>query len=132
MDFLAGVLDGKIALACHPATWKAYVSCLVGLMVNFAPAWIQEVKLKTLRTLANGLRGWHECELALALLERGGVAAIGSAAELVNEASKGAKNDGRGIEATPVVNMGYRGIFLSPTRLTMRKSPTPYPFDFYF
>lgn len=84
MDFLAGVLEGKIALACHPATWKAYVSCLVGLMVNFAPAWIQELKLKTLRTLASGLRGWHECELALALLERGGVAAIGSAAELLN------------------------------------------------
>ncbi|GMN34905.1 hypothetical protein TIFTF001_042136 [Ficus carica] len=88
MDFLAGVLEGKIALACHPATWKAYVSCLVGLMVNFAPAWIQEVNLKTLRTLASGLRGWHECELALTLLERGGVAAIGSAAELPVALSK--------------------------------------------
>lgn len=84
MDFLAGVLDGKISLGCHPATWKAYVSCLVGLMVKFAPAWIQEVKLETLRTLASGLRGWHECELALSLLERGGAAAMASAAELVN------------------------------------------------
>lgn len=84
MDFLAGVLDGKISLGCHPATWKAYVSCLVGLMVKFAPAWIQDVKPNTLRTLAGGLRGWHECELALSLLERGGAAAMGSAAELVN------------------------------------------------
>lgn len=84
MDFLARVLEGNISLGCDPATWKAYVSCLVALMVNFTPAWIQEVKLQTLRTLASGLRGWHECELALSLLERGGSAAIGSAAELVN------------------------------------------------
>lgn len=84
MDFLAGVLEGNISLGCDPATWKAYLSCLVGLMVSFAPAWIQEVKLETLRKLANGLRGWHECELALSLLERGGIAAIGSVAELVN------------------------------------------------
>lgn len=42
------------------------------------------MKLETLRKLANGLRGWHECELALSLLERGGIAAIGSVAELVN------------------------------------------------
>ncbi|KAK4582106.1 hypothetical protein RGQ29_025323 [Quercus rubra] len=84
MDFLAGVLEGNISLGCHPATWKAYLSCLVGLMVSFTPSWIQEVKLETLRKLANGLRGWHECELALSLLERGGTAAIGSVAELVN------------------------------------------------
>ncbi|GFY82543.1 REF4-related 1 [Actinidia rufa] len=51
---------------------------------GFAPVWIREVKQETLRKLANGLRGWHECELALSLLERGGVAAMGSAAELVN------------------------------------------------
>ncbi|CAB4315432.1 unnamed protein product [Prunus armeniaca] len=83
MDFLAGVLEGNISLGCDPETWKAYVSCLVGLMVNFAPAWIQEVKVETLRKLAGGLRGWYECELALSLLERGGASAIGSAAELV-------------------------------------------------
>lgn len=84
MDFLAGVLEGNISLGCDPATWKVYVSCLVGLMVNFAPAWIQEVKVETLSKLAGGLRGWHECELALSLLERGGASAIGSAAELVH------------------------------------------------
>ncbi|XP_040372606.1 mediator of RNA polymerase II transcription subunit 33A isoform X2 [Rosa chinensis] len=84
MDFLAGVLEGNISLGCDPATWKSYVSCLVGLMVNFAPTWIKDVKVETLRKLAGGLRGWHECELALSLLERGGASAIGSAAELVN------------------------------------------------
>ncbi|CAL5390059.1 unnamed protein product [Camellia sinensis] len=84
MDFVAGVLDGNISLGCDPTTWKAYVSCLVGLVVSFAPVWIREVKHETLRKLATGLRGWHECELALSLLERGGVATMGSVAELVN------------------------------------------------
>lgn len=84
LDFLARVLEGNISLGCHPTTWKAYVSCLVGLLVSFAPAWIQEVKLETLRKLASGLRGWHECELAISLLERGGVSAISSVVELAN------------------------------------------------
>ncbi|WCJ27895.1 Mediator of RNA polymerase II transcription subunit 33A [Euphorbia peplus] len=84
MEFLTGVLEGNISLGCHPATWKAYVSCLVHLMVNFAPAWIQEVRLETLKKLASGLRRWHEYELAISLLERGGVEAIGSVAELIN------------------------------------------------
>ncbi|OMO77508.1 hypothetical protein COLO4_25124 [Corchorus olitorius] len=84
MDFLARVLEGQISLGCNPATWRAYVSCLVGLTVSCAPAWIQQVKLETLRKLASGLRGWDEYELALSLLERGGVPAFGSVAELVN------------------------------------------------
>ena len=84
MDFFAGVLEGNVSLGCDPATWKAYLSCLVGLMVSFTPSWIQEVKLEMLRKLANGLRGWHECELGLSLLEIGGTAAIGLVAELVN------------------------------------------------
>ncbi|XP_077214711.1 mediator of RNA polymerase II transcription subunit 33A-like isoform X2 [Tasmannia lanceolata] len=82
MDFLAGALEGNISLGCDMATWKAYVSCFVGLVVSFMPAWIPDVKQSTLRKLANGLRGWHECDLALALLERGGEAAIASVAEL--------------------------------------------------
>ncbi|KAE9447513.1 hypothetical protein C3L33_20589, partial [Rhododendron williamsianum] len=85
MDFVVGVLEGNVSLGCDPATWKAYVSCLVGLVVSFAPAWIREVRHETLRKLATGLRGWHECELALSLLERGGVAAMGSVVELVND-----------------------------------------------
>ncbi|XP_052172561.1 mediator of RNA polymerase II transcription subunit 33A-like isoform X2 [Diospyros lotus] len=85
MDFVVGVLEGNISLGCDPATWKAYVSCLVSLLVSFAPMWIGEVKAETLRKLASGLRGWHECELALSLLERGGLAAMGSVAQFVNE-----------------------------------------------
>ncbi|XP_043697021.1 mediator of RNA polymerase II transcription subunit 33A-like [Telopea speciosissima] len=84
VDFVAGALEGNISLGCHPATWKSYVSCFVGLVVSFAPAWIQEVKLETLKKLANGLRGWHEFELALSLLERGGPAAMGCVAELIH------------------------------------------------
>uniref|UniRef100_A0A2P2K0V4 Mediator of RNA polymerase II transcription subunit 33A n=1 Tax=Rhizophora mucronata TaxID=61149 RepID=A0A2P2K0V4_RHIMU len=84
MDFLARVLKEKISLGCHPATWKAYVSCLVGLVVSYAPSWIQELKLETLRKLASGLRGWHESGLALSLLERGGVDAMAYVGEMVN------------------------------------------------
>ncbi|KAJ4832513.1 hypothetical protein Tsubulata_000069 [Turnera subulata] len=87
MDFLARVLEGNVSLGCHPATWKAYVSCLVGLVAGFAPAWVQDVKLDTLRELTRGLRGWHESELALSLLERGGVEAINSVVELANAIS---------------------------------------------
>lgn len=82
VDFMAGVLEGNISLGCNPATWKAYVSSFVGLVVSFAPGWILQLKLETLRKLARGLRGWHECELALALLERGGEAAMSSVAEM--------------------------------------------------
>ncbi|XP_010278916.1 PREDICTED: mediator of RNA polymerase II transcription subunit 33A-like [Nelumbo nucifera] len=84
VDFVAGALEGNISLGCDPTTWKAYVSCFVGLVVHFAPAWIQEVRQEILRKLANGLRGWHECELALALLERGGIATMGYVAELIH------------------------------------------------
>ncbi|XP_072997248.1 mediator of RNA polymerase II transcription subunit 33A-like [Typha latifolia] len=81
MDFMAGVLEGNILLGCDPATWKAYVSCFVGLLVKFAPAWVPEVKLDTLRKLASGLKGWHECDLALSLLEHGGSAAMSAVVE---------------------------------------------------
>lgn len=83
MDFMARVLDGRVMLGCDPAMWKAHVSCFVGLVVRFAPAWVQHVKVGTLRKLANGLKGWHECELALALLELGGSPAIDAVIELL-------------------------------------------------
>lgn len=83
MDFVAEALEGNIILGCHPATWKAYVSCFIGLVVSFTPAWIREMKPHTLRKLAGGLRGWHENELALSLLERGGIASMGYAVESV-------------------------------------------------
>jgi len=81
MEFVAGVIDDNVALGCNPATWKAYVSCFVGLLVAFVPEWVPEVRKETLRKLANGLRGWHECELALELLERGGPEALTAVVE---------------------------------------------------
>ncbi|KAK7340098.1 hypothetical protein VNO77_20792 [Canavalia gladiata] len=84
LDFLAEVMEKKISLSCNPITWKTYVCCLVGLIVSLAPAWVQEVKVDTLRKLACGLSRWNEHELALSLLQRGGTAAMGALAELVN------------------------------------------------
>ncbi|KAI6698742.1 hypothetical protein NL676_018861 [Syzygium grande] len=81
MDFLARVLEGNVSLGGDPVTWKAYISCLVGLVVSFAPAWVREVKHETLGRLARKLWGWRECELALSLLERGGFATMGPLAE---------------------------------------------------
>ncbi|CAN6206494.1 unnamed protein product [Urochloa humidicola] len=76
MDFIAGVLDGHILLGCNPGTWKAYVSRFVFLMVNFVPSWLLDIRLDTLKKIAAGLRSWHEHDLALSLLERGGPQAI--------------------------------------------------------
>lgn len=84
LEFLGRVLEGNISLGCHPATWKAYVSCLVGLIVSCAPAWVEEVQVETLKKLASGLKGWHECELALSLLERGGIESIGCVIEMLD------------------------------------------------
>lgn len=84
LEFLAQVMEGNISVSCNPATWRTYVSCLVGLMVSLAPAWVQEVKVDTLRKLAHGLTRWYEYELALSLLQRGGLAAIGPLAELTS------------------------------------------------
>ena len=83
-DFLAGVMEGNVSVGCDTDTWKAYVCCLVGLLVSLAPDWVQDVSAETLRKLAKGLRRWRECELALSLLEKGGSGTLGSAAELVN------------------------------------------------
>ncbi|KAK9125877.1 hypothetical protein Scep_014723 [Stephania cephalantha] len=84
LDFVVRAIEGSISLGCNPATWKAYVSCFVGLLVTFVPAWVQDVDKETLQKLANGLRGWHECELALSLLEKGGTATMESLAEMIH------------------------------------------------
>ncbi|XP_058737188.1 mediator of RNA polymerase II transcription subunit 33A-like isoform X2 [Vicia villosa] len=84
LDFLAEVMERKISLNCNPITWKTYVCCVVKLMVSLVPAWLQEMKVDTLRKLARGLSRWNEHELALSLLQRGGTSAMGALAELVN------------------------------------------------
>uniref|UniRef100_M8AJK8 Mediator of RNA polymerase II transcription subunit 33A n=1 Tax=Aegilops tauschii TaxID=37682 RepID=M8AJK8_AEGTA len=81
MDFIAGVLDGHILLGCDPGTWKAYVSCFVFLVVKFVPTWLRDIKLDTLKKIAVGLRSWHEHDLALSLLERGGPKTISAVVE---------------------------------------------------
>jgi hypothetical protein len=83
MEFLASALQQKFSLGCEHATWKAYVIGFLSMMITCAPNWICDVNLETLRKLAIGLRWWHEPELALALLERGGCRAMSAAAELV-------------------------------------------------
>ncbi|XVF28935.1 hypothetical protein REPUB_Repub15cG0075700 [Reevesia pubescens] len=85
MEFLASAVDGKISLGCDGATWRAYVSGYVSLMVGCTPNWVLEVDVDVLRRLSKGLRQWNEEELALALLGIGGVGTMGAAAELIIE-----------------------------------------------
>ncbi|XP_038876267.1 mediator of RNA polymerase II transcription subunit 33A-like isoform X2 [Benincasa hispida] len=85
MEFLASALDGKISLGCDWATWRAYVTGFVSLMVGCTPSWVLDVDVEVLKRLSNGLRQWNEEELALALLGLGGVGTIGAAAELIIE-----------------------------------------------
>ncbi|KAG5236083.1 hypothetical protein OIU76_010903 [Salix suchowensis] len=85
MEFLASALDGKISLGCDWATWRAYVFGFVSLVVGCAPSWVQEVDADVLKRLSKGLRQWNEKELALALLEFGGVETMGAAVELIIE-----------------------------------------------
>ncbi|KAI3742728.1 hypothetical protein L1987_60422 [Smallanthus sonchifolius] len=87
LKFMASALDGKISLGCNKATWRAYVSGFVSLMVSCSPKWARKVDVEVLRSLSKGLRKWDEEELALALLEIGGMGAMGVAAEFIIESS---------------------------------------------
>ncbi|KAI3715390.1 hypothetical protein L6452_22372 [Arctium lappa] len=84
MDFLASALNGKISLGCDPITWHSYVTGFVSLMVGCMPDWVVEVDIEVLKRLSQGLRQWNEEELALTLLESGGVGTMGAAAELIS------------------------------------------------
>ncbi|KAI3775212.1 hypothetical protein L1987_49781 [Smallanthus sonchifolius] len=85
MEFLASALDGKITLGCDPITWHSYVTGFLNLMVGCMPNWVVEVDVEVLKRLSKGLRQWNEEELALKLLESGGVGAMGAAAELISQ-----------------------------------------------
>lgn len=87
LEFMASALDGKISLGCNKATWRAYVSGFVSLMVSCAPKWASEVDAAVLKSLGKGLRKWDEEELALTLLGISGVNAMGAAAEMIIESS---------------------------------------------
>ncbi|CAN4093491.1 unnamed protein product [Withania somnifera] len=83
LEFIAGVLHGKISLGCNKATWKAYVSGFVKLMVECTPSWLLEVDVEVLKRLSMGLKQWNEKELALALLNCSGIGAMGATAEMI-------------------------------------------------
>ncbi|KAI4301291.1 hypothetical protein L6164_034583 [Bauhinia variegata] len=85
LEFLASALDGKISLRCDSATWRAYVSGFVSLMVGCTPLWVSEVDVDMLKRLSKGLRQLNEQDLALRLLEIGGIGVMGSAAEMIIE-----------------------------------------------
>ncbi|XP_051179961.1 mediator of RNA polymerase II transcription subunit 33A isoform X3 [Lolium perenne] len=76
LEFMTKVMEGNMDLGCGQATWRTYVLCFVGLLVDFVPTWIPEVQLETLQKLASGLQKWNEHDLALSLLERGGPKAV--------------------------------------------------------
>lgn len=84
MDFLASAIEGNMSMGCEHPTWRAYVLGFLTMVINCSPNWICEVSIETLKRLATRLKWWHEPELALALLERGGPLAMSAAAELVS------------------------------------------------
>ncbi|KAI3449600.1 hypothetical protein Pfo_006265 [Paulownia fortunei] len=85
LEFLASALDGKISLGCNKATWRAYVTGYLSLMVSCTPTWMLEVDMEVLKRVSKGLKQWNEEELALALLGISGIGAMGAAAEMIIE-----------------------------------------------
>ncbi|XP_027358349.1 mediator of RNA polymerase II transcription subunit 33B-like [Abrus precatorius] len=85
LEFLANALDGKISLRCDCATWCAYVSGVMSLMVSCTPLWIQELDVGMLKRVSNGLRQLNEEDLALRLLEIRGTSVMGEVAEMISQ-----------------------------------------------
>ncbi|KAH6818865.1 REF4-related 1 [Perilla frutescens var. frutescens] len=85
LEFVASALNGKISLGCNKASWRAYVTGYLSLMVSCTPTWMLEVDVEVLKRVSKGLKQWNEEELALALLGISGVAAMGAAAEMIVE-----------------------------------------------
>lgn len=85
LEFLANALDGKVSLRCDCATWRAYVSGVMSLMVSCTPLWIQELDVGMLKRISNGLRQLNEEDLALRLLEIKGTSVMGEVAEMISQ-----------------------------------------------
>lgn len=83
LEFLANALDGKISLRCDCATWRAYVSGFMSLMVSCTPLWIEELDVDMLKRVSKGLRQMNEDDLALQLLEIRGKSLMGEVAEMI-------------------------------------------------
>ncbi|KAL2900638.1 Mediator of RNA polymerase II transcription subunit 33B [Bienertia sinuspersici] len=88
LEFMATALEGKFSLGCDLATWRAYVSGFLGLLVRCIPAWLQEIDVHILKSLSKGLRQLDEEELAIALVSVSGVNAMGAAAELIIQSAR--------------------------------------------
>ncbi|KAG5415645.1 hypothetical protein IGI04_003212 [Brassica rapa subsp. trilocularis] len=73
LEFLASALDRKISVGCEIATWRAYITGLVSLMVSCLPCWVIEIDAEVLKSLSNGLRQWGKDELAILLISMGGI-----------------------------------------------------------
>lgn len=84
MDFMAKVVEGDLQPKCQPGAWKGFVKCFIGLVVRFTPTWVPALSLETVTKLARGLRRWNESELALALLEQAGSAAMSAVIEALS------------------------------------------------
>ncbi|GER26527.1 mediator of RNA polymerase II transcription subunit [Striga asiatica] len=85
MEFVAGVLDGRILLGCDGMTWREYVTGYLRLMMGCAPEWVAEVDVEVLKSVGPGLRRWGEEEMGSKLLGLGGIRAMGAAAEMIIE-----------------------------------------------
>jgi hypothetical protein len=83
VKFVATALDGKVSLACEQTTWMAYVTAFVSLLLSSASGWVSDLDVESLKTIADALRMWQEHDLALALMERGGLKALGVAGDFV-------------------------------------------------
>lgn len=88
LEFMATALEGKISLGCDLATWRAYVSGYLGLLVRCAPTWLQEIDVCVLKSLSKGLRQCNEEELAISLVSVSGVRAMGVASELIIQSAR--------------------------------------------
>ena len=83
LEFVQNALDGRVSLRCSGATWKGYVVGFLGILAECAPGWIEEIEPGLLQRICTGLRRWGEHDLAFTLLVRGGVPAMGAAADLL-------------------------------------------------
>ncbi|KAG2317318.1 hypothetical protein Bca52824_020440 [Brassica carinata] len=83
LEFLASALDGTISVGCETATWQAYITGLVSLMVSCLPRWVTEIDTEVLKSLSNGLRQWGKDELAILLLSMGGIETMDHATDFI-------------------------------------------------
>ncbi|KAF8053707.1 hypothetical protein N665_1381s0006 [Sinapis alba] len=83
LEFLTSAMDGKISVGCETATWRAYITGLVSLMVSCLPRWVAEIDTEVLKSLSNGLRQWGKDELAILLLSMGGIEIMDHATDFI-------------------------------------------------